>query len=125
MNAKVDVEVSKMDNAKLAGSALLLVAGIYAFYYFNAYSALLRVSGLLALGFIAVALVYQTAVGQRIWQFSPDSRMEVRKVVWPTRQETLQTTLVVFIMVLIMGILLWLFDMLLVTIVKYLIGQGG
>ena len=73
----------------------------------------------------AVALVYQTAIGQRIWQFSLDSRMEVRKVVWPTRQETIQTTLVVFVMVLIMGILLWLFDMFLITIVKYLTGQGG
>jgi len=114
-----------MDNAKLVGSVLLIVAGIYAFYYFEAYSALLRVSGLLALGAIAVAIAYQTAIGQRIWQFALDSRMEVRKVVWPTRQETLQTTLVVFIMVLIMGVLLWLFDMLLVTIVKFLTGQGG
>jgi preprotein translocase subunit SecE len=125
MNAKTDVVGSGMDNAKLVGSVLLIVAGIYAFYYFEAYSALLRVSGLLALGAVAVALAYQTAIGQRIWQFALDSRMEVRKVVWPTRQETLQTTLVVFIMVLVMGVLLWLFDMLLVAIVKFLTGQGG
>jgi preprotein translocase subunit SecE len=125
MNAKTDVVGSGMDNAKLVGSVLLIVAGIYAFYYFEAYSALLRVSGLLALGAVAVALAYQTAIGQRIWQFALDSRIEVRKVVWPTRQETLQTTLVVFIMVLVMGVLLWLFDMLLVAIVKFLTGQGG
>jgi len=125
MKAKTEVAGSSMDNAKLVGSVSLIVAGIYAFYYFEAYSALIRVIGLLALGAIAVALAYQTAIGQRIWQFALDSRMEVRKVVWPTRQETLQTTLVVFIMVLIMGVLLWLFDMLLVTIVKFLTGQGG
>ena len=51
--------------------------------------------------------------------------MEVRKVVWPTRQETIQTTLVVFAMVLVMGVVLWLFDMLLMATVKALTGQGG
>jgi preprotein translocase subunit SecE len=51
--------------------------------------------------------------------------MEVRKVVWPTRQETLQTTLIVIVMVLILGILLWLFDMVLMAILRFLTGTGG
>ena len=114
-----------MDTAKLAVSVALIVAGIYAFYYFEAYSALLRVIGLLAVVGAAVAVAYQTAIGRRIWQFSLDSRMEVRKVFWPSRQETIQTTLIVFAMVLVVGVVLWLFDMLLMTIVKALTGQGG
>jgi preprotein translocase subunit SecE len=114
-----------MDTAKLVLAAALLAAGIAGFYYFAAYSTLLRVIGLLTVVGVAAAVVYQTAVGRRIWQFGMDSRMEVRKVVWPSRQETVQTTLIVFVMVLVMGVLLWLFDMLLMTIVKALTGQGG
>jgi preprotein translocase subunit SecE len=126
MNAKTSVAINKfLDNIKLAGSVALVVLGIAAFYYFGAYSALLRVIGLLAIGAIAVALAYQTAIGQQFWQFILGSRMEVRKVVWPTQEETMQTTLVVFVMVLVMGILLWLFDMMLVMIVRALTGQGS
>jgi preprotein translocase subunit SecE len=125
MSVKAEVEGSGMDTAKLAVSVALMVAGIYAFYYFEAYSALLRVIGLLAVVGAAVAVAYQTAIGRRIWQFSLDSRMEVRKVFWPSRQETIQTTLIVFAMVLVVGVVLWLFDMLLMTIVKALTGQGG
>ena len=125
MSVKAEVEGSGMDTAKLAVSVALIVAGIYAFYYFEAYSALLRVIGLLAVVGAAVAVAYQTAIGRRIWQFSLDSRTEVRKVFWPSRQETIQTTLIVFAMVLVVGVVLWLFDMLLMTIVKALTGQGG
>lgn len=126
MNAKTSVATNKfLDNIKLAGSVALVVLGITAFYYFGAYSALLRVIGLLTIGTIAVALAYQTAIGQQLWQFILGSRMEVRKVVWPTQEETMQTTLVVFVMVLVMGILLWLFDMMLVMIVRALTGQGS
>jgi len=125
MSAKAEVESSGMDIAKLALSALLLVAGVYAFYHFEAHSALLRVIGLLITVGVSAAISYHTAVGRRVWGFALDARMEVRKVVWPSRQETLQTTLIVFVMVLIVGIMLWLFDMLLLTIVKALTGQGG
>lgn len=66
-----------------------------------------------------------TAPGRVLWQFASDARMEVRKVVWPSRQETLQTTLIVIVMVLIVGIILWLFDMVLMAILRALTGQGG
>ena len=125
MSAKAEVEGSSMDTAKLVVSVALVIAGIYAFYYFEAYSTLLRVIGLLTVVGVAAAIGYQTPVGRRLWSFGLESRMEVRKVVWPTRQETIQTTLVVFAMVLVMGVVLWLFDMLLMTIVKALTGQGG
>jgi preprotein translocase subunit SecE len=125
MNAKAEVQGSGMDTAKLAVSAALLIAGIYAFYQFEAYSTLLRVIGLLLIVGAATWVAYQTVLGKRLWQFAMDSRMEVRKVVWPSRQETVQTTLIVFVMVLVMGILLWLFDMMLLNIVKALTGHGG
>ncbi len=51
--------------------------------------------------------------------------MEVRKVVWPSRQETLQTTLIVMVMVLVLGLILWLFDMMLTGILRFLTGHGG
>jgi preprotein translocase subunit SecE len=114
-----------LDNAKLAIAALLLVAGIVAFYLFEEFSILLRVIGLLLVMGAAVAVAFQTSPGRALWQFALDARMEVRKVVWPTRQETLQTTLIVIVMVLIVGIILWLFDMVLMAILRFLTGQGG
>jgi len=125
MNAKVEEQASGLDTAKLVLAAVLLIGAIGAFYYFEAHSLLLRVLGLLVVAGVAVAVASQTAVGRRSWAFISDANMEVRKVVWPTRQETLQTTLVVIVMVILMGLLLWLFDMLLLTIVRALTGKGG
>ncbi len=125
MNARVEADGTGLDTAKLVAAALLLIAGIFGFYYFEAYSTLLRVLGLLVVGGLAAAVALQTQVGRNLWQFVGDARTEVRKVVWPTRQETLQTTLIVIVMVLILGIILWLFDMMLMNILRLLTGQGG
>jgi len=125
MNARAEAGATGLDTAKLVAAAVLLVAGIFGFYYFAAYSALLRVVGLLVIGGVAAAVALQTAQGRSLWQFAGDARTEVRKVVWPTRQETMQTTLVVIVMVLVLGIVLWLFDMILMGILRFLTGQGG
>jgi preprotein translocase subunit SecE len=125
MNARAEASVTGFDTLKLVVAAVLLIAGIYGFYYFAGYSTLLRVVGLLVVSGIAVAVALQTAQGRRFWQFAGDARTEVRKVVWPTRQETMQTTLVVIVMVLILGIILWLFDMMLMGILRFLTGQEG
>jgi len=122
MNANTEVESSSMDTAKLALAVLMLAAGIGGFYYYEAYSLLLRVLGLLAVAGVAVAVVMQTMVGRKVWSFASDARTEVRKVVWPSRQETIQTTLIVFAMVLVMGIILWLVDMALMAIVRSVTG---
>jgi preprotein translocase subunit SecE len=125
MNSSAEAGTAGLDTAKLAAAALLLVGGIFAFYYFAAYSVLLRVIALLAISGAAAAIALRTEPGRRLWQFGLDVRTEVRKVVWPTRQETLQTTLIVIAMVVIVGVLLWLFDLVLVGILRFLTGQGG
>ncbi|MBA1443470.1 MAG: preprotein translocase subunit SecE [Chromatiales bacterium] len=122
MNAKSQVEVSSMDTVKLLAAVALIIASILGFYYFDDYSQLLRVLGLLLVIGIATFVAYQTVVGRNVWQFASDAKIEVRKVVWPSRQETVQTTLIVFVMVLIMGIVLWLFDMMLGAIMRALTG---
>ncbi len=64
-------------------------------------------------------------MGRRFWQFILDSRVELRKVVWPSRQETLQTTAVVFGFIVIAGLFFWLLDLLLAWATRLLTGQGG
>ncbi len=125
MNARVEAASTGLDTAKLAAAAFLLAAGIWAFYFFAGYSVLLRTLGLLVVAAGAAALALTSAQGRQLWRFALDSRMEVRKVVWPTRQETIQTTLIVIVMVFILGLILWLFDTILRSIFNLLVGQGG
>ncbi|MCU7810670.1 MAG: preprotein translocase subunit SecE [Candidatus Thiodiazotropha sp. (ex Notomyrtea botanica)] len=124
MSANTQVEASGFDTVKLILAVAIVVGAILGFYFLDAYSQLLRVLGLLALVGLAAFIVYQTAVGRTVWDFASAAKVEVRKVVWPGRQETVQTTLIVFVMVLIMGIVLWLFDMMLGAILKALTGTG-
>ena len=125
MNSSVEVSGASLDVAKLVGAALLLIVGIFAFYFFADYAAPLRVLGLLVVSGGAAAIALQTAPGRALWEFIADARMEVRKVVWPTRQETIQTTLIVMAMVVVVGLVLWLFDTILMGILRLLTGQGG
>jgi len=126
MVAKTETEqTGKLDTLKLIVAIVLLIAGIAQFYYFEAESLLYRVLGVVGFSIAAIGVVYTTALGQSIWGFARDARTEVRKVVWPTRQETVQTTLLVIGMVIIVGIMLWLIDMFLRWGVLVLTGQGG
>lgn len=122
MNAKVDSGSSGADLVRLSISGLILAAGIYAFYHFSDYSQLVRVVGMVVVAGIAVAIALTSSQGQRTWAFFVAARTEVRKVVWPTRQETIQTTLIVFVMVFFIALVLWLFDSLLSFILRMLIG---
>jgi len=124
MSAKSQTSANGFDTVKLLLAAAVVVGAILGFYYLDAYSQLLRVLGLLALVGVATFITLQTALGKTVWEFAAASKVEVRKVVWPTRQETVQTTLIVFVMVLIMGVVLWLFDMALAAILKALTGAG-
>ena len=111
MVTKTEQTSSGIDTLKLMAALLVLIAGVGGFYYFEDESQLLRVLGMLAIGVVAFLIAATTDVGRRSLGFAKDARVEVRKVVWPTRQETLQTTIAVLIMVVIVAIMLWLFDM--------------
>jgi preprotein translocase subunit SecE len=114
-----------IDTALLAAAGLVVLASIVAYYYFEDASIVLRVVGILA-GFGAgAALFYQSRQGQVIWQFIVGSRVEIRKVIWPNRQETVQTTITVFIFLLILGVFFWSLDFVLLMITRAVTGQGA
>ena len=110
-------------NAVLWGIALALVAaGIYGNSYFGSESLLYRVLGLLAVAVIAGFVALQTVQGKSFWELVKGARTEIRKVVWPTRQETMQTSLLVLALVVIAGMLLWGLDTLFGWIASLFIG---
>ncbi len=101
------------DNIKLIIAVIMMVVAITLFYTYSEYSTLLRVLGLLAVAGLAVFIASRTAIGSTVLSYVGDTQVEVRKVVWPTRQETLQTTLIVLLMVMLVALMLWAFDSLL------------
>ena len=125
MSTRVEAASSMPDVMKWIAAAAFLAAGLVGFYMFAEYSTLLRVVGLLlALG-LSVVVAVQTEKGRSVWDFMRESRTEVRKVVWPTRQETIQTTLIVMAVVALMAVIMWALDSMLGFLVRMLLGQGG
>ncbi|MFZ4790570.1 MAG: preprotein translocase subunit SecE [Candidatus Competibacteraceae bacterium] len=114
--------LNRADNIKLIGAGAIVLIALAAFYLFANYSLLMRVIGLLAAFGAAVVLALKTELGAEILEFIQGARTEVRKVVWPTRAETTQTTLIVIAMVVIMGLLLWLLDVILFWLIRLVTG---
>ncbi|RLA07644.1 MAG: preprotein translocase subunit SecE [Gammaproteobacteria bacterium] len=110
-----------IDTIKLSIALLMLLSSIGAFYYFEEFSQLYRILALLSVVALSVFLVINTKIGNRLYRFSQDARIEVLKVVWPSRAQATQTTLVVLIVVTLIGIFLWLLDMFLAWAYKFLI----
>jgi preprotein translocase subunit SecE len=125
MSTKPETESSPLDTAKLVLALTILVGAVVGFYYYGELSKLIRVGGLIAAVGVALVIALQTAKGHAIAGFVKESQIEVRKVVWPTRQETVQTTLVVMVVVIIIAIFLWLLDMGLGAIVSNAMGHKG
>jgi preprotein translocase subunit SecE len=113
------------DKVKLVAAILLVIAGVAGFYFLAAQAAWMRwlsvVGGLVLAGLVIAWSDY----GRHLWQFVAESRVELRKIVWPNRQETGMTTLVVFGFVIVFGIFFWLLDLVLAWATKTLTGQGG
>ena len=126
MNEQTTVpDASGADKAKTAIAILLVIGGMVGYYVLSAQPAWMRwltVAGGIALGLIVFASSRQ---GRGFWQFMLDSRIELRKIVWPSRQETGTTTLVVFGFVIIAGVFFWLLDLGLAWATRMLTGQGG
>lgn len=128
MNAKVENSISvrgvaPVDYAILFAGVLLIAGGIFAFYQFEtAWQAWIRVLVFIASLIAGVAVMLMSAPGKSFMRFVNASIIELRKVVWPTKQETTQTTMVVIVGVIIVGILLAIIDFLLATSVDKLMG---
>ncbi len=116
---------STSDWIKWLIAVFLLGAGIVANYYYSNQPWPLRLLGWLFLLGIVAVIVLQTYQGKQALNFARESRMELRKVVWPTYQETVQTTLFVAAMVLVLGLILWGIDGVLMWLIGWLTGQRG
>lgn len=122
MNTKVENNGGGLDAVKWLLVFVLVSACVVGNYYFSAESLLYRVLALLVLAVIAGWIALQTDKGRRFASLVTEARAEIRKVVWPTRQELMQTTMVVVVFVLIMALILWGIDSLIGWIVSLVIG---
>ena len=113
---------SAADKTKLAAAGVMLVASVVLFYQFAEASFLYRLLGVVGGFAVAAGIFFTTEQGRATSAFLTTARTELRKMVWPTKAETLQTTLIVFIVVLIVAVFLWVLDRLLSWFMQWLIG---
>ena len=118
MSEKIDGEGRNQDWIKWIAAAALVVAGVYLNSYFSSESLLLRTIGLILVAGIAGWVASQTEKGSAFIDLCLEARVEIRKVVWPSRQETTQTTIVVLIVIFIVAVILWLLDSMLNGIIS-------
>ncbi|MBU2676366.1 MAG: preprotein translocase subunit SecE [Gammaproteobacteria bacterium] len=112
-----------LDIIKLLAAAGALIGGLYAYYYYEPEIAqALRVLMVLGGTAAGVGIAMSSTQGQRLWHFIQGSRVEIRKVVWPTRQETTQTAIAVFVFTLIMMLFFWALDSGLLWLTRTLVG---
>ena len=104
---------TKSSKSYLIISIGVLITGMILFYYYSDVRLFYRVVGMISVVIFSAFIAYQSDFGKLVYSYVTDSKVELKKVTWPTKQETTQTTLGVIFVVIIVGILLWLFDMLL------------
>jgi len=122
MNAKAESKDSRLDALKWSAVAILVAVAVVGNQYFSAEPILYRVLGIVLIAAGAAFVALQTAKGSAFFTLVKEARAEMRKVVWPTRQETTQTTLIVVAVVLVMALLLWGLDSLLGWLVSLIVG---
>jgi len=113
------------DRIKWAIAIILLLVTLAGNYYYSALSLPIRLLASLAIFGVAVGILALTAQGKQAIEFIREARIELRKLVWPTRQETMQTTLVVGLMVVVLALFLWGVDGILLWVIGWLTGQRG
>ena len=113
------------DKIKLVLAVLLVIAGLAGFYLLKDSALILRIASVLVGLVLAAVVVWTSAPGKQFFAFAQEAIVETKKVVWPTRKETVQTTGLVLAFVLVMAIFLWIVDALLVWGVKLLMGPGA
>ncbi|HTT09088.1 MAG TPA: preprotein translocase subunit SecE [Gammaproteobacteria bacterium] len=130
MSVKADSQArvngaTTQDKVKWTAAVLLLLGGLAGFYYLSERSLFLAWVSVLAGSVMAVVLAYHTEQGREIAGFLKEAQIEVRKVVWPTRAETVQTTIAVLVVVVVVGVGLWLLDQFLGWLVQQLTFGGS
>jgi preprotein translocase subunit SecE len=125
MNTKIETHGSRLDPAKLTAALIIITAAVGAFYYYADQPLLYRVLGIVVAGAVSITIALQTERGRRLIEFFQEALVEVRKVFWPSRQETVRTTLAVLAMVLVVALFLWLLDSLLGWIMRLVTGVGA
>ena len=129
MNDEVKTQTAEptgADTAKLIAAIILVIGGIVAFYVLKsrpeAWMSWVALFGGIVLGILVFAF---SGSGRTFWAFFLESRVELRKVFWPTRQETFTTTLVVLVFVVIASTFFWLLDLMLASVTRFFTGQGS
>jgi preprotein translocase subunit SecE len=122
---KIESVDSQRDTLKWLVISFVIAAIIVANYYFANQSVAIRIAGNIIAGLVILSIISSTTSGKRFWQFAQEARIELRKVVWPTRQETIHATLVIVVVVGITALFLWGIDSVLLWAVSFLTGQRG
>jgi preprotein translocase subunit SecE len=125
METKVEEQPTAVDTAKLALAILIVLVGLVGYYYFASANAFLRALGIIAALGVGATVVFTTLQGRLLWKFIQGAKVELNKVVWPTREETIQTTLVVLVVALFGGVFFWLLDLFLLWLTTRITGQGS
>ena len=124
MSAQTETKASgALDTIKLLVAAAALIGGLYAYYYYeNEFAQAIRVLMVLGGTLAGIGIAMTSTQGQRLWHFMQGSRVELRKVVWPTKQETTQTAIAVFVFTLVMMLFFWALDSGLLWLTQKLVG---
>ncbi len=116
---------SVKDSVLMTLSILVLFAGIVAFYWYDEQALFIRVAMVIAGLAAATGLMWFSWYGREFWQFALAARIELRKVVWPEREETIKMTYIVFGFAVLMGLFFWGLDWVLTLLTRLLSGQSG
>jgi preprotein translocase subunit SecE len=122
VTTSIESNQSVLDWSKWIIVVVIVAGGVFGNWYYQDQSLLYRVLALLALAAVAALISFQTTQGRALWELMKESRVEIRRVVWPNRQETTQTTFIVVLLVLIFSLILWGLDSLLSLVVSTVIG---
>ncbi len=124
MSAQEQAPSSSFDVIKWILAIVALAAAVYANHYLVDGSVLIRAGVIIALVAVGLGIGFSTTKGKTGLAFAKEARIEARKVVWPTRQETIQTTLIIIVSVALVSLLLWGMDAIIVRIVNFLTVKG-
>jgi preprotein translocase subunit SecE len=114
---------SAKDNALMILAIVALLAGVVAFYWYEDDALALRLAMVGGGVVVAGVLAWVSWYGREFWQFAQAARVELRKVVWPEREDTVRTTFLVFVFATLMGTFFWVLDLILTWLIRLLTGQ--